>query len=170
MDQWDDGGGLRWLFLDLNAYFASVEQQENPRLRGQPVIVVPAASEYTCAIAASYEAKRAGIRTGEPVKEARRLCPGLHVIDARPEVYVDYHHRILDEIDRHLPVHKVCSIDEAVCELAGPERLEANATALARRVQRESGRTWASAWAPRWAWRPASCSPSSPAPCRSRTA
>ena len=133
--EWDDGGGLRWLFLDLNSYFASVEQQEDPRLRGRPVIVAPVSSEYTCAIAASYQAKRCGIRTGTAVKEARRLCPGLVVIEARPEVYVAYHHRILEEIGRHLPIHAVRSIDEAVCELAGPERLEAKAVAVARRVQ-----------------------------------
>src|SRR5579875_405155 len=133
--EWDDGGGLRWLFLDLNSYFASVEQQEDPRLRGRPVVVAPVMSEYTCAIAASYEAKRFGIRTGTAVNEARRLCPGLVVIEARPEVYVDYHHHILDEIGRHLPIHAVRSIDEAVCELAGPERLELNAVGLARRVQ-----------------------------------
>ena len=57
------GGPLDWLFLDLNSYFASVEQQERPELRGRPVIVVPVESNSTCAIAASHAAKRFGIKT-----------------------------------------------------------------------------------------------------------
>ncbi len=130
-----DDAKLRWLFLDLNSYFASVEQQENPHLRGRPVIVVPVASDHTCAIAASYEAKALGIRTGTKVLEAKRLCPGLAIVDARHDVYVDYHHRILNEIERHLHVTRVMSIDEVACELMGDERLTANALALARRVQ-----------------------------------
>ena len=58
---------LRWLFLDLNAYFASVEQQVRPELRGKPVIIAPAGVETTVAIAASYEAKKFGISTLTPV-------------------------------------------------------------------------------------------------------
>ena len=64
---------LRWLVLDLNSFFASCEQQENPDLRGKPVIVVPTMAETTCAIAASYPAKAFGIKTGTLVYEARRL-------------------------------------------------------------------------------------------------
>ena len=130
-----DAACLRWLFLDLNAYFASVEQQENPRLRGKPIIVTPVASEGTCAIAASYEAKAFGIRTGTPVYEARRMCPGLKIVNARHDVYVEYHHRIVDEIERHLHVTKVESIDEVACELLGAERRVENAVALARETQ-----------------------------------
>lgn len=130
-----DEARLRWLFLDLNSYFASVEQQENPRLRGRPVIVRPAPSEHTCAIAASTEAKALGIRTGTVVAEARRLCPGLAVVEARHDVYVEYHHRIVDEIERHLHVTKILSIDEVACALMGRERLMENALALARQVQ-----------------------------------
>ncbi len=133
--RWRDAAGLRWLFVDLNAYFASVEQQKRSELRGQPVIVRPSASEHTSAIAVSYEAKAHGVKTGMKVAEARRLCPGLHVIDARPDVYVQVHKKILEAIESCLPIHRVCSIDEAACRLAGPDRLEANAVALARRVQ-----------------------------------
>lgn len=126
---------LRWLFLDLNSYFASVEQQENPGLRDRPIVVTPVASEGTCAIAASYEAKAAGIRTGTPVYEARRLCPGLKIVPARHDVYVEYHHRIVDVIEQHLHVTKICSIDEVACELLGRERRPENALAIARTVQ-----------------------------------
>ena len=133
--RWTDGAGLRWLFIDLNAYFASVEQQMDERLRGRPVVVRPAPSEYTCAIAASYEAKAFGVSTGMRIADARKACPGLAVVEARPDVYVQVHKRIMAEIDRHAPVWKVCSIDEAACRLVGPQRLESEAIALARRMQ-----------------------------------
>lgn len=131
----DDPARLRWLFIDLNAFFASVEQQFNKEWRGKPVIVRPAESEYTGAIAASYESKACGIHTGMRVSEARKLCPGLIVAEARPDLYVEIHKKIMKEIDRHVPVWKVGSIDECSCELIGPERREANAVALARRIQ-----------------------------------
>lgn len=127
---------LKWLFLDLNAYFASVEQQAHQRLRGRPVGVLPLQSETTCIIAASYEAKARGVKTGTPVWEARRLCPGIVLVPARHELYVDYHHRILKEINNHIPVSRVGSIDEMACELLGDEREPEKALALARRLKR----------------------------------
>ena len=116
----EDAAGLRWLFVDLNAFFASVEQQQNPDWRGRPVIVRPVESEYSGAIAASYESKAFGVRTGMQVAEARRLCPGLIVAEARPDLYVQIHKQIMAEIDRHVPVWKVGSIDECSCQLIGP--------------------------------------------------
>lgn len=134
-DGGEDGAGLRWLFLDLNAYFASVEQQMNPDWRGKPVIVRPAPSEHTGAIAASYESKAFGVRTGMRVSEARALCPGLIVADARPDLYVKIHHRIMAVLDRHAPIFKVGSIDEASCELTRGQRRVDQAVPLARAVQ-----------------------------------
>ncbi len=126
---------LSWLYLDLNSYFASVEQQEQPRLRGKPVAVVPVMTDSTSAIAASYEAKAFGIRTGTPIWEAKRLCPQIRLVPARHDVYVDYHHRILKEIDNHIPVARIGSIDEMACELMGREKLKSEAMALAQRLK-----------------------------------
>src|ERR1700742_4501686 len=95
---------LRWLYIDFNSYFASVEQELNPGLRGRPVAVVPVETDATCAIAASYEAKAFGVKTGTPVYESKRLCPGLVCVLARHEHYVSFHHRILEEVNRHIPV------------------------------------------------------------------
>lgn len=122
---------LRWLYVDLNSYFASVEQQVEPRLRGRPVIVAPVMTDSTSAIAASYEAKAFGIRTGTPIWQARRRCPDLVVVPARHALYVDYHQRIFAEVERHLPVTRICSIDEAACRLADNENSPARARALA---------------------------------------
>ena len=127
--------GLKWLFLDLNSYFASVEQQETPHLQGKPVAVLPMMTDSTCAIAASYEAKKFGIKTGTKIYEAKRLCPTLQCVLARHDIYVDYHHRILEATQHCLPVNKVWSIDEFDCLLLGKEREPAKAAALAGRIK-----------------------------------
>jgi len=127
---------LRWLFIDLNSYFASVEQQLHPELRGRPVAVVPVLSDSTCAIAASREAKRFGIKTGTNIGDAKRLCRDLVLVEAHHNAYVEYHHRIRDEIERHYPVHVIGSIDEVGCLLDNRHANEAAALALARRIKR----------------------------------
>ncbi len=114
--------GIKWLFMDLNSYFASVEQQENPLLRGKPVIVTPMETDYTCAIAASYEAKAYGIKTGTMVKEAKKLCPNLNCIIAHHDLYVAYHHKIIEEVIKHTPINKICSIDELSSRLPPNKR------------------------------------------------
>lgn len=123
---------LPWLFLDLNSYFASVEQQENPALRGQPVAVVPMDTDATCAIAASYEAKAYGIKTGTKIYEAKRLCPTLKCVQARHDIYVKYHHRILEEVIKYIPINKVWSVDELSSHL--PPRLR-NEDAITAQVK-----------------------------------
>ncbi|BCW89225.1 DNA polymerase IV [Alphaproteobacteria bacterium SO-S41] len=128
--------GLQWLYVDFNSYFASVEQQLQPELRGKPIIVVPVASDTTSAIAASYEAKAFGIRTGTNVREAKIKCPGLICVPARHEVYVDFHHKILEEIDRHIPVTAVCSIDEVACRLMRNETSLAAVARIAASIKR----------------------------------
>ena len=126
---------LRWLFLDLNSYFASVEQQLQPSLRGRPVIVAPVGSDTTVAIAASIEAKRYGISTGTPVWEAKQLCRDVVVTPARHDRYVEFHDAIVAEIWRHVPVTRVCSIDEVACRLLDNENGRDAAMALARRIK-----------------------------------
>ncbi|MGI4789997.1 MAG: Y-family DNA polymerase, partial [Janthinobacterium lividum] len=74
----------------MNSFFASVEQQEHPELRGKPVAVVPLLSDSTCCIAASYEAKAYGVKTGTNVGEAKRLCPNLRIVEAKHKPYREY--------------------------------------------------------------------------------
>ncbi|MCC7036698.1 MAG: impB/mucB/samB family protein [Alphaproteobacteria bacterium] len=126
---------LRWLYVDFNSYFASVEQQLNPALRGKPVAVIPVETEYTSAIAASYEAKKFGVKTGTPVHEARKMCPGLICVLGNHQKYVEFHDSIVDEIDRHIPVAKVCSIDEMACELMKNERSVERVTEIAASIK-----------------------------------
>ena len=126
---------VAWLFLDLNSYFASVEQELDPRLRNRPVAVVPSMVDTTCCIAASYEAKAFGVKTGTQVGEAKRMCPGLVLLEGRHEVYVQYHHRIVQAVESCIPVRSVMSIDEMACNLIGREQFLPAAMQIARRVK-----------------------------------
>src|ERR1039458_373592 len=103
------GSLMSWLFVDLNSYFASVEQEARPELRGRPVGVVPMMADTTCCIAASYEAKAYGVKTGTVVGEAKKMCPDLVLVEARHELYVEYHHRIVEAVESCLPVTAVMS-------------------------------------------------------------
>ena len=129
------GPHVNWLFVDLNSYFASVEQDTRPELRGLPVGVVPMMADTTCCIAASYEAKSCGVKTGTIVADAKRLCPELVLVEARHEIYVDYHHRIVEAVESCLPVTAVLSIDEMACRLMGRERPLLAAMELGRQVK-----------------------------------
>ncbi len=126
---------LRWLFVDMNSYFASVEQHLRPQLRGKPVAVVAVETDSTSCIAASYEAKAFGIKTGTNVGLARHLCPGLHLVKCRPPLYVDMHHRIIKVVESHLHVDKVLSIDEMACRLPSNWNSEAQALQIAHAIK-----------------------------------
>ncbi len=126
---------LRALFIDLNSYFASVEQDLRPELRGKPVGVVPSMVDTTCCIAASIQAKKYGVKTGTMVRDAKRLCPGIILLESRPHKYVQYHQAIVEAVNRILPVAEVLSIDEMVCDLSGSHTQIEKAIELARAIK-----------------------------------
>lgn len=126
---------VQWLFIDMNSFFASVEQQENPSLRGRPVAVLPSMTEYTSVIAASYEAKAFGIKTGTLVRDALEICPHINCVPARHDIYVEYHNRILAEVVRHTPISKVWSIDELSSRLTMKHNDINAAMDLAKRIK-----------------------------------
>lgn len=125
----------RWLYLDMNAFFASAEQQLQPALRGKPVAVVPTMTDRTCCIAVSYEARQFGIRTGTNVGQAKQLCPWLRLVEGRHEQYIELHHRIIAAIETVLPIERVWSIDEFACRLSLQHRERAPALEVAGRVK-----------------------------------
>lgn len=127
---------LNALYVDFNSYFASVEQQLVPELRGKPVGVLAVMAETTCCIAASYEAKAFGIKTGTGVRDARKLCPDMVFVQARPSLYVEYHHRLIELVESCTHVEKVLSIDEMVCQLTGSQQLRDNALKLAAKIKK----------------------------------
>lgn len=104
---------LRYIFLDFDSFFASVEQKFRPELRGKPVGVVPTLGvDTTCCIAASYEAKACGVKTGTAVREARNLCPNIQFVEASHTRYVKMHHQLKALIHQVIFVEEVLSIDE----------------------------------------------------------
>ncbi|QOI99111.1 MAG: DNA polymerase [Phycisphaeraceae bacterium] len=127
---------LQWLYVDMNAFFASVEQALHPELRGLPVAVVPLIAETTSVIAASYQAKAFGVKTGTKVADARRLCPGLRLVLGSHGAYTRFHHTVAAAIDTVIPVDRVCSIDEFRSRLAPNQRTPALAARLAADIKR----------------------------------
>lgn len=132
---------LRFLVVDFNSYFASVEQQVKPALRGKPVGVVPMLADSTCCIAASYEAKAFGVKTGTKVGDAKKLCPGIRLVEARHELYVQYHHRLVEAVESCIHVDDVWSIDEMVCTLPTNWREPARVRELALRIKQTIAET-----------------------------
>jgi len=131
----------RHLFLDLNAFYTSVEQQECPQYRGKPTIVVPMLADTTCAIASSYEAKKLGIKTGMAVKLAKMVTPALQVVEARPELYLAYHRRLVDALNDFFASVKVLSVDEMACRVPyALYKTEQDESRLARLVKERLAR------------------------------
>lgn len=126
---------LRSLLVDFNSYFASVEQQAEPRLRGRPIGVVPMLADTTVCIAASVEAKTFGVKTGTKVGDAKKMCPEIEFIIARHELYIEYHHKAVAVVDSIVPVRAVLSIDEMDCELTGRWQARDKALDVAQRVK-----------------------------------
>jgi DNA polymerase-4 len=103
---------LTALFIDCDSFFASVEQHLNPALQGRPVGVAPVMAETSCCIAASYEAKAFGVKTGTRISDARIMCPGIVIVEAQPPEYIKIHHRIIEAVEDCIHVEAVLSIDE----------------------------------------------------------
>src|SRR3982751_1444437 len=105
-------GGATILHADVDAFYASVEQRDDPRLRGRPVIVgggvVPAAS---------YEAKACGVRTAMGGRQARRLCPQAIVVSPRMDAYTEASRAMFRVFDDACPVVEGLSIDEAFLDV-----------------------------------------------------
>jgi len=126
---------LTALFVDCDSYFASVEQHLDPKLRGRPVGVAPVMAETSCCIAASYEAKAFGVKTGTGIREARILCPGIAIVESKPSEYVRYHHRIVAAVEDCIHVEAVLSIDEMWAWLPYNLREPDVITGIARKIK-----------------------------------
>jgi DNA polymerase IV len=126
---------LKYLLVDLNSFFASCEQQDQPKWRHKPLAVVPMITDSTCVIAASIEAKRKGIKTGTRVGDAKKMCPGMIFVEGNHKRYTEYHHKIVKAVNEVCPIEKVLSIDEMVCELIGREMVESTAIEIAKKIK-----------------------------------
>jgi DNA polymerase-4 len=111
-----------FIHVDLNSFFASVEQQIHPEYRDRPIAVVPSLGDTTVAIAASYEAKALGIKTGTRVSDMKKICPDIILVQGDHSAYAEYSHKIHAAVERVCPVAHVPSIDEVACQLIGREQ------------------------------------------------
>lgn len=141
----DKNRPLAVLFLDLNAYFASVEQAERPELRNRPIAVCPVTADGGTVIAASYEAKEFGVKTGTKVGDAKRMCPEIVIVDGRHTLYTYYHDLVKAAVETVLPIKDVRSIDEMSFRLIGKEREPDEAHKIALRIK-EAIRDLVSPW------------------------
>jgi len=94
------------IFIDFDAFFANVEKQLEPAIRVRPVGITALGSEYSALITRCYMAKRSGIKRGMRVSEAREACPDIAIRVARPDVYVQIHNKIIEEVNRQLVVNE----------------------------------------------------------------
>lgn len=147
MNWLDNTRERRILHIDMDAYFAALEIQACPALKGKPVAVGALPGGRGVVAAASYEARDYGIRAGMPMATARRMCPELEFVPAHPSFYIDTSRRLLKALYRFSPKVEMFSIDEAFVDvtdlLAGPVRgnawqeVEALALRLAGTIESE---------------------------------
>lgn len=119
-----------FLLVDMDAFFASVEQAQHPHLRGQPVIVCGDPERRGVVTAASYEARPFGVRAGMPLREAREKCPQAHYVEGSPDKYVAISVSLLDLYSTYTPDVEPFSVDEAFLGLHG-HALDSAATTAA---------------------------------------
>lgn len=125
------------LLVDMDAFFASVEQAHHPHLRGQPVIVCGDPSRRGVVTAASYEARPSGVHAGMPLQEARRLCPHAHYVEGDPEKYVALSLQLLNLYLTITPDVEPFSVDEAFLSVGREGGTLAEATEIAAGLQHE---------------------------------
>jgi DNA polymerase-4 len=124
------------LLVDMDAFFASVEQAHHPRLQGQPVIVCGDPSRRGVVTAASYEARPSGVRAGMPLQEARRLCPDAHYVEGNPEKYVAISLSLLNLYLSITPDVEPFSVDEAFLGVGRADTSLEEARVIAQDLQR----------------------------------
>ena len=129
------------LYVDFDGFFASCEEQANPRLYGCPIGVVPFEdARNSCVIASNPAAKKFGVKTGVAIDEARRLCPQLVLVPQRPDLYVRTQQRVVAAVLSVLPIEVICSIDELAAVLGERDCPEDVAGRIKQRVREAVGK------------------------------
>ena len=123
------------LHADLDAFYASVEQRDDPRLRGRPVIVGGGV-----VLAASYEAKARGVKTAMGGRQARALCPDAVVVRPRFDAYVEASKAVFAVFENATPLVEALSIDEAFLDVRGLERIAGTPVEIATKLRQRRAR------------------------------
>ena len=113
--------------VDMDAFFVSVEELENPSLKGKAVVVGADPDGRGVVSAASYEARKFGVHSAMPIRTAKKLCPHAIFLRGQHRKYGEYSHKIYDIFEEFTPVVEMVSIDEAYLDFTGCERLHGSA-------------------------------------------
>ncbi len=125
------------IHVDMDAFFASVEQLDRPKLRGKPVIVGGSVESRGVVSAASYEARRFGVHSAMPMSQALRRCPDGVFVPLRMSRYAEISDQIHEIFNRYTPMVEAISLDEAFLDVSGCEKLFGAAESIARKIKRE---------------------------------
>ncbi|MFH0962831.1 MAG: DNA polymerase IV [Planctomycetota bacterium] len=128
-------GQRKVIHVDMDAFFASVEELDLPELRGQPVIVGGSGGPRGVVSSASYEARRYGIASAMPLAQAKRLCPKGVFLPVRISRYAEVSRRIAEILEGYTPLVEPVSLDEAYLDVTGCERLFGDAAMIGREIQ-----------------------------------
>lgn len=123
------------LHVDMDAFYASVEEREHPELAGRPLVVGGRPEGRGVVAAANYAARRFGVHSAMPMATALRLCPRLTVLPVRMELYAEVSQAIRAIFERYTPLIEPLSLDEAFLDVAGSERLFGPAAAIGRAIK-----------------------------------
>ncbi|HEX6884988.1 MAG TPA: DNA polymerase IV [Planctomycetota bacterium] len=123
------------LHVDMDAFYASVEQRDRPELAGRPVAVGGRADQRGVIAAASYAARAFGVHSAMPTAQAQRLCPELVLLPADFDTYTRVSQEIMAIFQRYTPLVEPLSLDEAFLDVAGCERLFGDAVAIGRAIK-----------------------------------
>ena len=122
------------LHVDMDAFYASVEQRDRPELRGQPLIVGGTSNRGVVA-AASYEVRKFGVRSAMPIREALRRCPHAICVKPRMSVYREVSHQVFAIFHEYTPVVEGLSLDEAFLDVTASLALKGDAVSIARGIK-----------------------------------
>src|SRR5690554_1090057 len=111
-----------WFHVDMDAFYAAIEQLDHPEYRGNPVIVGGLGNRGVVS-ACSYEARVFGVHSAMPIYKARQLCPQAHYVRPRMERYSQISRKVISILETFSPVVQQISIDEAFLDMSGTERL-----------------------------------------------
>ncbi len=125
------------LHIDYDSFFASVEQQANPALRGKPIAITGSSVRRGIACTASKEAKKFGIKTGMPIFKVRELCPEIIVIKGDATKYTYIHNESLKIFNKYTDLVEPFSIDEAFLDVTGTQKLFSSAENIARLIKKD---------------------------------
>jgi len=111
------------VLIDMDAFFAQIEQRHNPSLRGKPILVTGGPGRHAIVTTASYEAKRLGVKSAMSLPEALQLCPHAEIVIGNPDKYIDYCYRLLNIYKEFTDLVEPYSIDEAFLDITAVQRL-----------------------------------------------